>query len=106
MFSFKMFPYQDLIKTKELTDHPVRVGSDPECYGKVMGQFRGHMSGPPGNKDGNTQGRNDHGNTQHLPDHTPTDIFYKPENNMHIFHPAITGGDTVERFISLYHVSK
>lgn len=51
-----------LIKSQEFSDHPIRVGTDPNCNCKIMAQFRNNMSCPPTDNDGDDKCWKDHGN--------------------------------------------
>lgn len=39
------------VKSHELTDHPIRVCSNPDGNGKVMAELRNELPGSPGNDD-------------------------------------------------------
>lgn len=84
-----------VIKSDELTDHPVRVGGDPDGDGKVMAEFRHILPCSPGNHHGDDQCWKDHGNTQWTPYHAPGNIFKQPENDVQVFHPAVAEGNGV-----------
>ena len=94
-----IFPKNRLgIKMQEFADHPVTIGCDPDSNGQVMTKLTHILAGSPGNNDCNGQGRKDHGNPQWPPDHTPTDIFKKPEYNMQVLHPAVTEWNIIDLF--------
>lgn len=63
------------VKTGKLTDHPVRIGCDPDRDGKVMTKLRHQLPCSPGDNDRNDQRGKNHRNTQRPPDHTPGHIF-------------------------------
>lgn len=49
-----------LINAHKLSDHPIRVGADPNSDGKIMTQFRNNMSGSPTDNDGYDESWKDH----------------------------------------------
>jgi len=63
-----------------------------------MGELGYNVPRASGNKNGNGEGRKDHGNTQRLKDHTPTNVFDKPEQDMQIFHLPEFGWYYIEIF--------
>jgi hypothetical protein len=77
------------VELKKFADHPVTVCGDPDCNGKIVAELTYVLPRSPGNDDRYDEGREDHCNTQWLPDHTPTDIFKKPEDNVEVFHLAV-----------------
>ncbi len=77
------------IEAGKFTDHPVRVGGDPNGDGEVMAAFGHILPRSPGDHDGNDQGWKDHRNPQWPPNHAPGHIFKKPKYDMEIFHFAV-----------------
>jgi hypothetical protein len=88
------------IKPKEFAKHPIRVGADPDGYGKVMGQFRHVLPCSPGDDNGNDECGKDHGDAQGFPDHAPGHVFEKPEDDMEVFHFAVAEGDSISGFFT------
>ncbi len=86
------------IKVKKFTDHPVAVCGDPYSDSNVVTQLTHVLPGAPRNHDRNNERGKYHGNTQRAPDHTPADVFKKPEYNVKVFHFAVTQGDSVGFF--------
>lgn len=80
----------DRIEMQKLTDHPIRVGSDPNYDCKVMANLTHILSRSYSNYNSNYKGWKDHGYSQWTPDHTPADIFQKPKNNVQVFHFTIS----------------
>ncbi len=85
------------VEPKKFADHPVSVGTDPKHDGHIMANFAHQLAGSNGDNDGYDQGREYHQYPQGFPDHTPTDVFEKPENDMQVLHLAETHRDTVHR---------
>jgi hypothetical protein len=50
VFAGKFSPDLHLIKPKELTDHPVAIGGDPEGDSQVVGKFCPYAPGAPGDQ--------------------------------------------------------
>ena len=84
------------VELEELTDHPVRVGTDPESDGEVMTELRHVLPGSPGNDDGNDQRGKYHCYAKRLPYHAPRYVFKKPEYDMQVFHLPVTERDGID----------
>lgn len=89
MFESEVTVHDVRVEADELTDHPVRVGGDPDGDREIMTKLRHVLSCSPGDDDGNDQRGKDHRNTQGPPYHTPGYIFEKPEDDVQVFHFAI-----------------
>ena len=63
------------IEVKKFTDHPIRVGTDPEYYCQIMTDFANVLPGSDGNYDCYDQCWKYHTDAERPPDHTPADIF-------------------------------
>ena len=62
------------------------------------------LPGTPGDHNGNDKGGEDHRNTQWPPDHTPANIFKKPEYNVEVFHLSVAEGNVIRLLV--WHVSQ
>lgn len=88
-------PKRVCIKVKKFADHPVAVGHDPHTNGQVMAKFTHNMACTPGYNERNNKGGKNHQNAQRFPDHTPGEVFKKPENNVQVFNKTPLAGNAV-----------
>ena len=91
-----MVEFLFFIKMKELADHPIGVGNDPEHDCEVVVELGFDLPVLPRNKNGYRKCRDNHGEAEWFDQCTPANVLDEPENDVKVFCNAIAFRDDIQ----------